>query len=81
MQLDDCIFCKIARGEIGCGKVYEDDEVLAFRDINPKAPVHFLIIPKAHIESLAAAKPEDAALLGKMINLVPVIAKHEGCEN
>ena len=81
MRDDNCIFCKIARGEIGCGKVYEDDEVLAFRDINPKAPVHFLIIPKAHIESLAAAKPEDAALLGKMINLVPVLAKQEGCEN
>lgn len=81
MQLDDCIFCKIARGEIGSNKVYEDDDVLAFRDINPKAPVHFLIIPKKHIESLAAAKPEDAALLGKMINLVPQLAKQEGCVN
>ena len=47
MQLDDCIFCKIARGEIGSSKVYEDDDVLAFRDINPKAPVHFLIIPSS----------------------------------
>ena len=55
--------------------------MLAFRDINPKAPVHFLIIPKKHIESLAAAKPEDAALLGKMINLVPQLAKQEGCVN
>ena len=81
MQLDDCIFCKIARGEIGSSQVYEDDDVLAFRDINPKAPVHFLIIPKQHIESLAAAKPEDAALLGKMINLVPQLAKQEGCAN
>ena len=81
MQLDDCIFCKIARGEIPSSKVYEDDDVLAFRDINPKAPVHFLVIPKQHIESLAAARPEDAALLGKMIGLVPQLARQEGCVN
>ena len=79
MQLDDCIFCKIARGDIPCGKIYEDDDVIAFNDIHPKAPIHFLIIPKHHIESLAAAKPEDAQLLGKMINLVPVLAKEQGC--
>lgn len=48
MQLDDCLFCRIARGEIPAAKVYEDDEVLAFKDIHPKAPVHFLIIPKKH---------------------------------
>lgn len=51
MQLDDCLFCRIARGEIPAAKVYEDDEVLAFKDIHPKAPVHFLIIPKKHIQS------------------------------
>ena len=55
MQLDDCLFCRIARGEIPAAKVYEDDEVLAFKDIHPKAPVHFLIIPKKHIQSLAHA--------------------------
>lgn len=65
MQLDDCLFCRIARGEIPAAKVYEDDEVLAFKDIHPKAPVHFLIIPKKHIQSLAHAEPEDNALLGK----------------
>ena len=59
MQLDDCLFCRIARGEIPAAKVYEDDEVLAFKDIHPKAPVHFLIIPKKHIQSLAHAEPED----------------------
>lgn len=80
MQKDDCIFCKISRGEISCSKVFEDEDVIAFRDINPKAPVHFLIIPKQHIESLAAVTADDAALLGKMINLVPVLAKQEGCE-
>lgn len=79
--MDDCIFCKIAQGVIPSSKVFEDEDVLAFRDINPKAPVHFLIIPKKHIASLADAKPEDAALLGKLINLVPVLAKQEGCVN
>ena len=81
MQLGNCIFCRIARGEIPSSKVYEDEDVFAFRDINPKAPVHFLIIPKSHIASLADARPEDAALLGKMINLVPVLAKQQGCDN
>lgn len=80
MQLDDCIFCKIACGKIPCAKIYEDDDVIAFNDINPKAPIHFLIIPKKHIASLADAKPEDAQLLGKIINLVPVLAKQQGCD-
>lgn len=75
----NCIFCKIAAGTIGSDKVYEDDDVVAFRDIHPKAPVHFLIIPKKHIASLADAGPDDAQLLGKMINLVPVLAKQQGC--
>ncbi len=76
----DCIFCKIAHREIPTPLLYEDDDVVAFNDINPKAPVHFLIIPKKHLASLADAGPEDAALLGKMINLVPVLAKKAGCE-
>lgn len=81
MQLDDCLFCRIARGEIPASKVYEDEEVLAFRDINPKAPIHFLIIPKKHIQSLAQAKPEDAALLGKMLGLTRTLALQEGAKN
>ena len=76
----DCIFCKIAHREIATPLIYEDDDVVAFNDINPKAPIHFLIIPKKHIVSLAEAGTEDAALLGKMINLVPVLAKKMGCE-
>ena len=81
MQLDDCLFCRIARGEIPAAKVYEDDEVLAFKDIHPKAPVHFLIIPKKHIQSLAHAEPEDNALLGKMLGLTRKLAMQEGAVN
>lgn len=79
--MQDCIFCKIARGEIPSRKIYEDEDVLAFHDINPKAPVHFLVIPKKHIGSLAEAAPEDEALLGKMLSLVRVLAHQEGCVN
>ena len=73
--MSDCIFCKIIKGEIPCKKVYEDDDVLAFHDINPSAPIHFLLIPKKHLESLAHIQPEDTALLGKMMALVPQLAK------
>ena len=62
----DCIFCKIARGEIPGRKIYEDDEVLAFYDINPVAPVHFMLIPKQHIVSLLEVDLSHAVLLGKM---------------
>ena len=65
--MSDCLFCKIAAGEIPSAKVYEDEEILAFRDIAPKAPVHILLIPKKHLASLAEAGPDDAALLGKKI--------------
>ena len=81
MQDHDCIFCKIAKGEIPVAKVYEDDEVFAFKDINPKAPVHFLIIPKKHLASLAHADAGDAALLGKMLALAPRLAREQGAEN
>lgn len=77
----DCIFCKIAAGEIPSKKVYEDEEVFAFHDIRPAAPVHFLIVPKAHLESLAHAGPEHTALLGRMLSLVPRLAAQEGCAN
>ena len=81
MQDHDCIFCKIAKGEIPAAKVYEDDEVFAFKDTNPKAPVHFLIIPKKHLASLAHADAGDAALLGKMLALAPRLAREQGAEN
>ncbi len=79
--MGDCIFCRIARGEIPCRKVYEDDEVLAFHDINPVAPVHFMLIPKLHLASLAEAGDEHAALLGRMLLLVPRLAREQGLEN
>ena len=79
--MGDCIFCKIARGEIPCRKVYEDDEVLAFHDINPVAPVHFMLIPKLHLASLAEADATHAALLGRMLLLAPKLAQEQGLEN
>jgi histidine triad (HIT) family protein len=66
-----CIFCKIVAGQIPCRKVYEDDELLAFHDINPWAPVHVLVIPKQHIATLAEVGPEHDALLGRMLGLAP----------
>ena len=81
MHQDDCIFCKISKGEIPSTKIYEDEDVLAFRDIHPKAPIHFLIIPKKHIQSLAHAEPEDSALWGKMLSLTRQLAIQEGALN
>ena len=74
----NCLFCNIAAGKIPSNKVYEDDEVLAFHDINPWAPVHFLMIPKDHIESLAFVDGQHAPLLGKMLALAPTLAAQEG---
>ncbi|HCI52830.1 MAG TPA: histidine triad nucleotide-binding protein [Gallionella sp.] len=76
--MSDCLFCKIAKGEIPCRKVYEDDDVLAFHDINPVAPVHFLLIPKPHLTSLAEAETHHAAMLGKLLLLAPKLAKEQG---
>lgn len=78
--MSDCLFCKIVRGEIPAKIVYQDDDVLAFNDIRPAAPVHFLLIPKRHIESLLTTTEQDQALLGKMLALVPVIAREQGLE-
>ncbi len=79
--MSDCLFCKIARGDIPCRKVYEDDEVLAFHDINPVAPVHFMLVPKLHLATLADAGDAHAALLGKMLLLAPRLAKEQGLDN
>jgi histidine triad (HIT) family protein len=76
---DNCLFCKIAAGKIPSRKVYEDDQLLAFHDINPWAPIHFLIIPKAHIASMAQVGPEHEALLGRMMTLAPRLALEQGC--
>jgi histidine triad (HIT) family protein len=77
---DNCIFCKIVRGEIPSKKVYEDEEFLAFHDINPAAPVHLLVIPKHHLVSLQDVKPEDAGWLGRMTVLATRLAAENGCE-
>ncbi len=76
----NCIFCKIIAGQIPSRKVYEDDDVFAFHDIHPWAPVHFLIIPKRHIPSMAQVGAADQALLGKIMMLVPQLALEQGCE-
>lgn len=78
MTANNTIFGKIIRGEIPSKKIYEDDDVLAFHDINPVAEVHFLIIPKKFIPTLVDVTPEDAALLGKMLALVPILATQQG---
>ncbi len=75
----DCLFCKIVAGKIPSRVVYQDEEIFVFHDINPWAPVHFLMIPKRHIASMAHVGPEHAALLGRMMALVPKLALQEGC--
>ena len=79
--MDNCIFCKIVRGEIPCSKVYEDDEVVAFHDINPVAPVHFMLIPKLHLASLAEVEDAQVSLLGRMLVLASKLAREQGLEN
>ena len=75
---DSCIFCKIVQGSIPSTKVFEDDDVIVFNDIHPIAKVHFLIVPKQHIESLASCNVQHQALLGKMLLLAPKLAKDQG---
>jgi histidine triad (HIT) family protein len=76
--MTDCIFCKIVRGEIPSRKVYEDDDMLAFHDINPMAPVHFMIIPKQHVDSLATVDDSHARVLGRMMAMAGRLAKEQG---
>ncbi|MBU1689757.1 MAG: histidine triad nucleotide-binding protein [Gammaproteobacteria bacterium] len=76
--MSDCIFCKIAAGEIPCRKVYEDGELIAFHDVNPAAPVHFMIVPKEHIGSLEDCHARHEMLLGRILLLAPVLAKEQG---
>lgn len=76
--VQDCIFCKIVRGEIPSKKVYEDADVLAFHDIHPQAPVHFMLVPKRHIASLAEATMDDSAVLGRMMALTGPLAREQG---
>jgi histidine triad (HIT) family protein len=75
----NCLFCKIAAKQIPSRTVFEDDEFYAFHDIHPWAPVHFLIIPKRHIPSMAQVGPDDVDLMGRLMALVPKLALQEGC--
>ena len=75
--MDDCIFCKIIKKEIPSNIVYEDEEILAFRDINPVAPVHILVIPKKHIDYVTDLKEDDEALIGRIYTVINKIAKQE----
>jgi len=76
---ENCIFCKIVQRQIPSRLVYEDDEMMAFHDINPWAPVHFLIIPKEHIPSMAQLNEQHSAMLGRMMVKVDELARREGC--
>ncbi len=73
-----CIFCKIVRGEIPSKKVYEDEDILAFNDIAPARPVHILVIPKRHVESLAHVTDADTPVLGKMLAVANRLASEQG---
>ena len=77
----DCIFCKIIAGEIPSAKVYEDESVYAFRDIQPQAPVHVLVVPKKHVASADEINGENADLVAKIFAAIPAIAKAEGLTN
>ena len=75
----NCLFCKIVAKQIPSKTVFEDDEFYAFHDIHPWAPVHFLVIPKQHIASMAHIEPEHAGLIGRVMMLIPKLAAQEGC--
>ncbi|WP_332673694.1 histidine triad nucleotide-binding protein [Aromatoleum sp.] len=77
--MSDCIFCKIVAGDIPAKKIYEDEQVLAFHDINPVSPVHFLVIPKLHIPSMAELQPEHEAVMGKVMTAASRIARELRC--
>ena len=79
--MENCLFCKIIKGDIPSTKVYEDELVYAFRDIAPQAPTHILVIPKAHIDSCNGITAENSAVVAHIFEVIPAIAKVEGLEN
>ncbi|MGN1017148.1 MAG: histidine triad nucleotide-binding protein [Faecousia sp.] len=79
--MSDCLFCKIIAGEIPSTRVYEDDLVLAFRDIAPQAPTHILVVPKAHIADCDAVTPENSGVVSHIFEVIPAIARAEGLTN
>lgn len=78
--MSDCLFCRIIAGEIPADKVYEDDKVIVFRDINPKAKVHLLMVPREHIESLNELTPAHDAQMAHMLRLLPQLAREQGLD-
>ena len=78
--MSDCLFCKILDGEIPCDRVYEDDHVIAFRDMNPQAPTHILVIPRKHISTVNDLTADDKNIVGEMMLAAQAIAKQEGIE-
>lgn len=80
-MMDDCLFCKIAAGEIPSDTVYTDDQVVVFKDIYPKAKVHLLIIPREHIASLDDLDASHDALMAHMLHMLPLLAKEQGLDN
>ena len=78
--MEDCTFCKIIKGEIPSEKVYEDEDILAFKDINPAAPIHILVIPKKHIATLMEVSKEDSNIMSKILETIQKIAKQLGIE-
>lgn len=79
--MTDCLFCKIAAGEIPSETVYEDDQLVVFRDINPKAEIHLLVVPRQHIASLDELTPEQDALIAHMLRVLPQLAKSQGLDD
>ncbi len=79
--MENCLFCKIASGDIPSSKVYEDEEILAFRDINPQAPVHVLVIPKTHIAGADDITAENSGIVSYIFEKIPAIAKSAGITN
>jgi histidine triad (HIT) family protein len=79
--MEDCLFCKIAAGKIPAKLVHQDDEILAFEDINPQAPMHLLVIPRKHIATLNDLRPEDDQVAGRMFRVAAVLARERGLAN
>jgi len=79
--MDNCLFCRIACGEVPSRKVFEDDDIFAFHDINPLSDVHFMIIPKAHVDSLADCGPSEQAVLGKILAMTAQLAQSQGLDD
>ena len=79
--MSDCLFCKIIAGKLPSDRVHEDDQVVVFKDIHPKAPVHLLVVPRVHFASLNELAPEHDALMAHMLHLLPQLARQQGLDN